>query len=68
MAINRGSNAIGNIKRGAATLSAVYRANLLIWPTTPPVVSKIWLAEQSSTGLYVNTGWVAEQSSTNLFL
>jgi len=37
MAIKRNITDISTLKRGANTLTAVYRGSTLIWPTTPPV-------------------------------
>lgn len=36
MAIKRNITDVSTLKRGANTLSAVYRGTTLIWPTTPP--------------------------------
>ena len=36
MAIKRNITDISALKRGANNVTAVYRGNTLIWPTTPP--------------------------------
>lgn len=41
MAIKRNITDISALKRGANNVTAVYRGNTLIWPTTPPPVSNL---------------------------
>jgi hypothetical protein len=49
MAIKRNITDISTLKRGANTLSAVYRGTSLIWPSNPPV----------EPGFFINT-WLLD--------
>lgn len=54
MAIKRNITDISTLKRGANTLSAVYRGTTLIWPSTPPPVGPSFFINTWSfdTGYY----------------
>ena len=49
MAIKRNITDISTLKRGANTLSAVYRGTILLWPSNPPA-PVVWTIDTWTSG------------------
>lgn len=60
MAIKRNITDISTLKRGANTLSAVYRGTSLIWPSNPPA-PVVWMIDTWTNGV---TGFTSPQPTT----